>query len=358
MNIYKVLPCLTAVVLVGACSDLGPSLVVGGDQDRARALAPVADPFQQALVDGYTKNADDEYYQGNYRTADLYYLKAIATANSKNTVMEQPSFWTVATGDRAQGLHGADKQSADSMRANLGPWIVANKQSNPTAAAVQQLKYDCWIEQMSEQQYNQAANCSPTMQAAAVTAPTPTPTPAVVPPQASTASLCLQDPSGYNENGTLCRVSVVNFAFDRYDLLQPGQDSVGGQTAAEQAASLDQILRQVETIKPARIDVMGRTDSSGTSAYNFGLSDCRAQSVVAALRDRGLPASVETRIIPMGQTDLILPTGDGVREAENRVVMVAYQTNLNAPLAARPEMAPKQNTFGCGTSRHPFPPIS
>ena len=354
MNMYKILPCLTVAMLAGACSDIGPSLVVGGDQDRARALPPVADPFQQALVDGYTKNADDEYDQANYRTADLYYLKAIATADGKNTVMEQPSFWTVATGDRAQGLHGADKQSADNMRANLAPWIAANRQSNPHAAAVQQLKYDCWIEQMSEQQYNQAAICGPTLQTAAA----PAPAPAAAPPLASTASLCMQDPSGYNENGTLCRVSVVNFAFDRYGLLRPGQDSVGGQTAAEQAASLDQILSQVETIKPARIDVMGRTDSSGTSAYNYGLSDCRAQSVVAALRARGLPTSVETRIIPMGQTDLILPTGDGVREAQNRVVMVAYQTDLNAPSAARPEMAPRQNAFGCGTSRHPFPPIS
>ena len=352
MNMYKMLPCLTAVVLVGACSDLGPSLVVGGDQDRARALAPVADPFQQALVDGYTKNADDEYDQANYRTADLYYLKAIATADGKNTVMEQPSFWTVATGDRAQGLHGADKQSADNMRANLAPWIAANKQVSPHAAAMQQLKYDCWIEQMSEQQYNQAALCSPTLQTAAA------PAPVAAPPPASTASLCMQDPSGYNESGTLCRVSIVNFAFDRYDLLRSGQDSVGGQTAAEQAASLDQILSQVKTIKPARIDVMGRTDSSGTDAYNYGLSDCRARSVVAALRARGLPASVETRVIPMGQTDLILPTGDGVREAQNRVVMVAYQTDRNAPLAARPEMAPAQNAFGCGTSRNPFPPIS
>lgn len=350
----KILPCLAVAMLAGACSDIGPSFVVGGDQDRARALPPVADPFQQALVDGYTKNADDEYYQGNYRTADLYYLKAIATANGQNTVMEQPSFWTVATGDRAQGLHGADKQSAENMRANLAPWILANRHSNPQAAAVQQLKYDCWIEQMSEQQYDQAAICGPTMQVAAATAPAPV----VAPPPASTASLCMQDPSGYNESGTLCRVSVVKFAFDRYGLLQPGQDSVGGQTAADQDASLDQILSQVKSIKPARIDVMGRTDSSGTDAYNYGLSDCRARSVVAALRARGLPASVETRIIPMGQTDLILPTGDGVREAQNRVVMVAYQTDRNAPLAARPEVAPRQDAFGCGTSRHPFPPTS
>jgi hypothetical protein len=38
--------------------------------------------------------------------------------------------------------------------------------------------------------------------------------------------------------------------------------------------------------------------------------------------------------------------------------MVAYQTNSNAPLAAQPDAAPKQDVFGCGTSaRHPFPII-
>jgi outer membrane protein OmpA-like peptidoglycan-associated protein len=154
------------------------------------------------------------------------------------------------------------------------------------------------------------------------------------------------------------QVSVVNFGFDRYDLMQPGQTSDSRQSAAEQSASLDQIVRQAISINPARIDVMGRADASGPDAYNYGLSDCRAQSVVAALRARGLPASVETRIVPLGKTDLIVPTADGVREAQNRVVMVAYQTDRNAPLAAQAEAAPRQDAFGCGTSsRHPFPPI-
>jgi outer membrane protein OmpA-like peptidoglycan-associated protein len=203
---------------------------------------------------------------------------------------------------------------------------------------------------MSEQQYNQAAECAPTKQMAAA--------PIVPAPQAAVVAPCVQNPDGYNENGTLCKVSVVNFGFDRYDLLKFGQNSVGNQSAAEQSASLDQIVRQAKTIKPARIDVMGRTDASGPDAYNYGLSDCRAQSVVAELKARGLPASVETRIVPMGKTDLIVPTRDGVREPQNRVVMVAYHTSSNAPLAAQPDAAPKQDVFGCGTSaRHPFPII-
>lgn len=343
MNIYKIVPCFAVALLISACSDMSPSFVVGPDQHAAKALGPVSDPYQQALFQGYKKNADDEYHQGNYRTADRYYRKAIAASGGQAVAMEEPAFWTTPSGVRAQGLHGADLQAAVDMRANLAPWIEATKHNDPQAAATQQLKFDCWIEQLSEQQYDQAAECAPTMQVAAVAASAP----------------CALNPDGYNQNGTLCKVSVVKFGFDRYDLLQAGQSSVGGQSVAEQVASLDQIMRQAELIKPARIDVMGRTDSAGPDAYNYGLSDCRARSVVAALRERGLPASVETRIVPLGKTDLIVPTGDGVREAQNRVVMVAYQTDRNAPLAAQPDAAPRQDAFGCGTSpQHPFPPLS
>ena len=99
---------------------------------------------------------------------------------------------------------------------------------------------------------------------------------------------------------------------------------------------------------PNMIDMMGRTDAAGPDAYNNGHSDCRAQSVVAELKVRGLPASVETRIVPMGKTDLIVPTRDEVRKPQNRVVMVADQTSNNAPLAAQPDAAPKQDVCGCG----------
>jgi OmpA-OmpF porin, OOP family len=352
MNTFKTLPCLAAAMLAAGCADMSSGFAVGPSQTTANALRPAADPFQQALVQGYKQNAGDENFQGNYRSADRYYRKAINAAAGKTVEMEDTASWTAATGLRSKGLNGADLQQAIDLRAQLAPWIQATKQSNPQAAAMQQLKYDCWIEQMAEQQYDQAAVCTPSVQVAAAA-------PFVPAPQAAAVDPCKQNPDGYNQVGTLCKVSIVNFGFDRYDLMRPGQTSDSRQTAAEQSASLDQIMRQATAINPTRIDIMGRADASGPDSYNYGLSDCRAQSVVAALRARGLPASVETRIVPLGETDLIVPTGDGVRESQNRVVMVAYQTDRHAPLAARANAAPKQDTFRCGTSaRHPFPPIS
>jgi len=61
------------------------------------------------------------------------------------------------------------------------------------------------------------------------------------------------------------------------------------------------MVRQIQTIKPARIDVIGRADASGPEDYNYGLSECRARSVADALKARGAPAGIDVRIIPLGK---------------------------------------------------------
>ena len=166
---------------------------------------------------------------------------------------------------------------------------------------------------------------------------------------------CDQNPNGTDKYGKLCQEGVVYFGFDRYDLLGRGESDIDKQTANEQIAALDLIVRQAVSAKAVRLDVYGRTDSSGPIDYNYGLSDCRARSVVDGLKARGLPTNIDFRIIPLGEYNQIDATLDDVRDADNRVVKVAYQTNRNAPLATQPMAAPKVDLFGCGT-QHPYPP--
>jgi outer membrane protein OmpA-like peptidoglycan-associated protein len=67
------------------------------------------------------------------------------------------------------------------------------------------------------------------------------------------------------------------------------------------------------------IDVSGYTDTSGTPVYNQGLSERRAQAVAAQLVTDGVPAGeIETHAY--GETHLLVPTGPGVREPQNRRV--------------------------------------
>jgi opacity protein-like surface antigen len=70
-----------------------------------------------------------------------------------------------------------------------------------------------------------------------------------------------------------------------------------------------------------RLEVNGYTDTSGTPQYNQGLSVRRAQAVAAELVKDGVPKAA-IAIQGFGETHLLVPTGPGVREPQNRRVEI------------------------------------
>jgi outer membrane protein OmpA-like peptidoglycan-associated protein len=70
-----------------------------------------------------------------------------------------------------------------------------------------------------------------------------------------------------------------------------------------------------------KIDVNGYTDTSGTPQYNQGLSVRRANAVAAELVRDGVPRGA-IAIAGFGETHLLVPTGQGVREPQNRRVEI------------------------------------
>jgi hypothetical protein len=74
-------------------------------------------------------------------------------------------------------------------------------------------------------------------------------------------------------------------------------------------------------VKYTQIEVNGYTDTSGTPQYNQGLSIRRAQAVAAELVKDGVPKSA-IAIQGFGETHLLVPTGPGVREPQNRRVEI------------------------------------
>jgi OmpA-OmpF porin, OOP family len=74
-------------------------------------------------------------------------------------------------------------------------------------------------------------------------------------------------------------------------------------------------------VQYTRIEVNGYTDTSGTPQYNQGLSVRRAQAVQAELVKDGVPRNAIT-IQGFGETHLLVPTGPGVREPQNRRVEI------------------------------------
>jgi outer membrane receptor protein involved in Fe transport len=91
-----------------------------------------------------------------------------------------------------------------------------------------------------------------------------------------------------------------------------------------QAVSIvDQAAKNASATKVTQLTVTGHTDTVGSDAYNMRLSRRRAESVAAELEKQGI-ASSEIEIIAKGKRDLLVPTGDGVREPQNRRVQIVY----------------------------------
>lgn len=122
--------------------------------------------------------------------------------------------------------------------------------------------------------------------------PIPAPAPAPAPVAAAPSELKV-------------RSYQVFFDFDKYEIT----------TAAKKV-----IAEAAEAVKSgniARIDVVGHTDTVGSLSYNLALSTKRAEAVKTELVTDGI-AAPEIATSGVGKTGLLVPTGDGVREAQNR----------------------------------------
>jgi OOP family OmpA-OmpF porin len=74
-------------------------------------------------------------------------------------------------------------------------------------------------------------------------------------------------------------------------------------------------------VQVTRIEVNGYTDTSGAPSYNQGLSIRRARAVAGELVRDGVPQNVIS-VQGFGDTHLLVATGPGVREPQNRRVEI------------------------------------
>jgi outer membrane protein OmpA-like peptidoglycan-associated protein len=132
-------------------------------------------------------------------------------------------------------------------------------------------------------------------------------TPQPVPPAPAPAPAPVASPAP-----APAKTYLVFFDWDKSDLTPRATQVIA------QAAS-DSHTNNVTTL-----DVSGYTDTSGTADYNQGLSLRRAKSVAAQLVTDGVPES-EISIHAYGETHLLVPTGPGVREPQNRRVEIVLQ---------------------------------
>lgn len=108
--------------------------------------------------------------------------------------------------------------------------------------------------------------------------------------------------------GGLQREYLVFFDWDKSNITPAADRVLGDMVTAAKG-------------QPVRVRVVGHTDTSGKPSYNQKLSVRRAESVKRVLVAKGVPAGAITTE-GKGESELLVRTGDNVREPSNRRAQV------------------------------------
>jgi OmpA-OmpF porin, OOP family len=146
------------------------------------------------------------------------------------------------------------------------------------------------------------------------------------------------NPGAYTNNNILALMSV-SYKFGQPDVAPPPPPQPAAVTPPsfmvffdwDRANLSQQALTTVQQAADAfkakgsaRITATGHTDTSGPESYNMALSLRRANAVKDALVRDGVPAQAIS-VIGKGESQLLVPTGDNVREPQNRRVEIVVQ---------------------------------
>jgi OmpA-OmpF porin, OOP family len=281
-RMLSVLALAFAVLASGACAD---RYLNEAQTTQARGTA-----FDNALARDYLAMSKSENVQSDYKDTETFARRSLAAAQGKPTLPDEP-------GLRKTWLGSGEASELSQARQRLVTQLDRNNRTQrPEIAARAQVMYDCWLEQEAEGfQYDHIAACRDQFMAALAELEKPFPVPPA-PPKAAAPEKFL-----------------VFFDWDKAVVTPEGRRVVA--SAAE----------AYKTSGRATIVATGYTDLSGPPAYNYKLSERRAAAVKAELVRLGVPATSITTI-GRGENDPLVPTKDGVREAQNRRVEIQIQS--------------------------------
>ena len=281
-------------LLLGAC---------GTKLEPAQNSIPPGTPFEAGLHSGYLQLSKSEYSEADYRDSDTFARRVIASSLGEPVSPEELS---------ARHLPEDTVKDLTSARQRLVSALDATARTKaPAAAARAQVMFDCWMQEQEENfQPGDIARCRSAFESAMAEVedamrPPPPPPP---PPAAEAPRPAVEEPEDVK---IAPRFYSIFFDFDS-DMVSDVASRV-----------IDEILSDWQS-RDGQLALVGHADSTGPADYNLGLSQRRAKNVRAMLEEGGM-SSARLTDTGVGETDLAVPTADGVREPRNRRVTVIVQ---------------------------------
>ncbi|HUO90810.1 MAG TPA: OmpA family protein [Rhizomicrobium sp.] len=268
---------LAACVSTTALDQLATTTPTGSafTQQLFRNYAYLANSFGISGEDAFDSDGSGSLFDGGdlAALAEAFAAKALIAANGTE-VEPEPAI-------------DGDSQQA---RSRLLQALSEGKDRFPADAARAQTDFDCWMLNSSvEQQRGAAGQCRASFGNSIARLESELRPPAPPPPPVSNYT--------------------VYFDFDSWAL------------SGEQLTVLQQAIATARAGGQSRITIVGHTDTAGSAAYNQRLSVKRANVVADTLVDMGARREA-IQVSGVGETDLAVPTRDGVREPRNRRAVV------------------------------------
>lgn len=264
---------VTSLFLVGAML-MATTGCAGFEYARAKNQPAAAGAYDQALQKGYLNLSKGEFNEGDYRDSDRFAKRSMAAASGSAPQPEQIGDRRIAS-DKVGELSTARERL---VKAQQDTWT----EKNPEATARAQVMFDCWMQEQEEGfQKRDIASCRDGFYAALAELEVAT------------------GPDNF----------LVFFDFDSAKLTDEAKEVIA--TAATAVADE----------KVTGVVAIGHTDTVGPADYNMGLSQRRADAVASQLAADGVASSIITTEA-RGEKDLLVPTGDGVYEPQNRRVEI------------------------------------
>lgn len=289
--------------------------IFGGyfDTDSAKdmTIPAYATTFQETLFTEYLALSDS-------RTGDFDFVDGEHFNHKARSAVRRHAIHTDRMMDRRLDDQ-ENKQLTDALLRLDGVYYGGGRELAPKPTAIAQVAFDCWIEAAEANRDEDIAQCKnrfmeaieaaeklavydlvvlrfepvdiPEIQAAQ---PAATPQPPSVPPQ---------------------EYYLVYFKFDSTDFTATGQ------------RNLRKAVRDLQEIPQLKMDLVAHADRSGPREYNMQLSQRRAERVLNELTDAGVDTSRLKIVEAVGETRPLIPTGDGIKNQQNRVVEIDLSAN-------------------------------
>ncbi len=211
--------------------------------------------------------------------ADYFARKSLAASKNESVLPEDNRNWGVPE----QATLGTRDEIEQQRQRLVTALDGGGRDKYPMLAAQAQTRYDCWIER-AEANYKAEFRGECHRQFISTV---------------SDLEVLLHPPGPYH----------AYFSFDGKALGTDAQQQV------KQAAA------KIPQDGTARVKVVGWADRVGSDDYNMKLSEGRGEAVRAGLIAGGMAAD-RIDVTAKGETDLPVPTKNGVREQRNRVVRI------------------------------------